>query len=537
MVTVIPYIPEFITVHLGAPDSNARNVTVPYLDYLKNVVAGEIYPTWEPSAIRANVLAINSYALNRVYTEYYRSRGYDFDITSSTAYDQSFHPGRSTFDTTDRIVEQLFDTYIRRMGFVEPLAAKFCNGTTSTCAGLSQWGSQNLAEQGYDSVQILRSYYGDDIELVSGGPVRGIEPSYPGQVLRQGDRSDAVTVVQVSLNRISQNYPAIPKITPVDGIFGPATRAAVVAFQRIFGLAPDGLVGKITWYQIVRLYVAVTKLAELQSEGQQFYAISWAYPEAIRPGDTGAKVTHLQYLLEVVGEFVPGIPVPETTGTYDDATREAVLAFQRYAGLPETGEVDRETWDALYNDFLPIENELFRNAALFPVEQAVPAANFSQLQTQLQTVSAAYPSVSAPAASGRYDRATRQALSEWQRVYGLPRTGRPDAATKRSLANGARELEFSRRSREDQFPGTELAFGRQDDVPSPEQRRHPLLFSVGAPVRSMQTMLRRLGYAVIPDGVYEEQTMAAVMAFQKDHGLPVTGITDQATWDAIAGAE
>ena len=183
MPTVTPFIPESITVHLGSPSSNAPNVTVSFSDYVKNVASSEIYPTWDEDALRANILAIVSFALNRVYTEFYRSRGYDFDITNSTAFDQYFVNGRSFFDNVSRIVDELFNDYLRRPGFVEPLAAKFCNGTTVTCEGLSQWGSQNLAQQGYNANQIIRSYYGN-VETVVNAPIRGNTSSYPGTPLR-----------------------------------------------------------------------------------------------------------------------------------------------------------------------------------------------------------------------------------------------------------------------------------------------------------------------------------------------------------------
>ena len=233
MPPVLPFIPQRITVHLGPPDSDAANVTVPFSDYVKNVASSEIYPTWDESALRANILAIVSFALNRVYTEFYRSRGYDFDITNSTAYDQFFVNGRSYFSNIERLVDELFNDYLRRPGFVEPLAAKFCNGTTAICEGLSQWGSQNLAQQGYSSTQILRSYYGD-VEIVNDAPIQGITSSYPGTPLRRGTTGPSVVTVQVMLNRISQSYPAIPKIPSVDGIFGARTEAAVRKFQEIF---------------------------------------------------------------------------------------------------------------------------------------------------------------------------------------------------------------------------------------------------------------------------------------------------------------
>ena len=264
MPPVSPYVPQEITVHLGPPSAYAENVTVSFSDYVKNVASSEIYPTWDESALRANILAIVSFALNRVYTEFYRSRGYDFDITSSTAYDQFFVKGRSFFENVSQLVDELFNDYLRRPGFVEPLAAKFCNGTTVTCEGLSQWGSQNLAEQGYNSDQILRSYYGN-VETVLNAPIRGYTSSYPGTPLRRGSSGPDVVVIQTALNRISQSYPAIPKIATVDGIFGSRTEATVRAFQEIFGLTPDGIVGQSTWYAIVRLYTAVTSLSELRS--------------------------------------------------------------------------------------------------------------------------------------------------------------------------------------------------------------------------------------------------------------------------------
>ena len=365
MPTVIPFVPENITVHLGAPSSNADNVTVPFIDYVKNVASSEIYPTWEPAALRANILAIVSFALNRVYTEFYRSRGYPFDITSSTAYDQYFVDGRSYFENVSRIVDELFNDYLRRPGFVEPLAAKFCNGTTVTCQGLSQWGSQRLAQQGLNSTQILREYYGD-VELVPDAPIRGNQQSYPGTPIRQGSRGPYVTVIQTELNRISRNYPAIPRIPEVDGIFGPRTEAAVRKFQEIFGLDVDGVVGKATWYALVRLYTAVLSLSELRSQGQQFYAIDWAYPSGLQQGARGDKVRHLQYMLSVLSAYIPRIPELEVDGVFGPATRTAVLAAQGWFGLPQTGVVDEDTWDEIYDQFAGIENTSLRSEVTFP---------------------------------------------------------------------------------------------------------------------------------------------------------------------------
>lgn len=365
MPTVIPFIPQRITVHLGSPNANASNVTVSFADYVKNVASSEIYPTWEESALRANILAITSFALNRVYTEFYRSRGYDFDITSSTAIDQAFVNGRSYFENISRLVDELFNDYLRRPGFVEPLASKFCNGTTVTCEGLSQWGSQNLARQGYSSTRILQSYYGN-VEIVNNAPIRGITSSYPGTPLRRGSSGPSVVVVQTELNRISQNYPAIPKLATVDGIYGSRTEEAVRRFQEIFDLEPDGIVGPATWYALVRLYTAVTNLSELRSQGQQYYSINWSYPNALNEGDTGDKVRHLQYMLSVLSAYIQNIPALEVDGIFGPSTRQAVLAAQRWFGLPQTGAVDEATWDEIYDQFAGIENTSLRNGETFP---------------------------------------------------------------------------------------------------------------------------------------------------------------------------
>jgi peptidoglycan hydrolase-like protein with peptidoglycan-binding domain len=378
MPVITPYIPQTITVHLGPPNQPAENVTVPFPDYIKNVASSEIYPTWTDAALRANILAQISFALNRVYTEYYRSRGYDFDITNSTATDQKFIKGRSTFENVDRIVDEIFDNYIRRRGTVEPLSARFCNGTTVTCEGLSQWGSEELGLQGYNSIDILRRYYGNDIELVVDAPIRGIQQSYPGSPLRRGDSGDYVTVLQVMLNRISQDYPAIPRITPPDGIFGNRTENAVREFQRIFNLTVDGVVGKATWYKLVFLYVGVTDLSELISEGQRYYNIRPVTSVSeIREGDTGIEVTGLQYFLSIISQVNPSFSRLNIDGSFGPATRQAVIAAQRYFGLPETGVVNLPTWLSIYDEYLAAAEALERDISLPTSPQALQSTLLS----------------------------------------------------------------------------------------------------------------------------------------------------------------
>lgn len=370
-ITVRPYIPTYITVHLGPPDSDAENVTVPFAEYIKNVASSEIYPTWANAALRANILAQISFALNRVYTEFYPSRGYPFQITNSTAYDQKFIKGRNIFDSVSVLVDDLFNDYIRRQGFVEPLAARFCNGTTSQCDGLSQWGSEYLAREGRNSLEILTTYYGSDIELVVDAPIQDFRTSYPGTAMRLGDASPSIRIAQYALNRISQAYPAIPKIIRVNGYYGQETQAAVRTFQQIFDLTPDGILGKATWYTMVRIYTGILQLSELASEGQTLGQLNFDY-ESFSANSLREQVSLLQYLLSVLSQFYLDIPFVTIDGVFGNQTRNAVIALQRNAGLPETGVVDETTWDVLVERFLAIDRTVLLNDSFFPFRNLAP---------------------------------------------------------------------------------------------------------------------------------------------------------------------
>ena len=248
--------------------------------------------------------------------------------------------------------------YIRRGGFVEPLAAKFCNGTTSTCSGLSQWGSVNLANQGLSPLQILRSYYPKDIEIVQTDIIANVPSSYPGTPLRVGSTGLDVQTIQTYLNRIRKNYPAIPVITDPPGSFQESTRAAVTKFQSVFNLTPDGIVGKSTWYKISRLYTAVTRLSELDSEGNTLGIGTVPPSSVLRQGSRGQDVITLQYLLDVISQYYPGIPAPAQDGTFGSKTLQAVTAFQRTMGLEPDGMVGPATWDALYRTYLGIDQNV-----------------------------------------------------------------------------------------------------------------------------------------------------------------------------------
>lgn len=362
--SAVPYvlrqvvIPNPITVHLGTPASSASNVQVSFPDYVKNVASSEIYPTWPDAALRANIYAIITFALNRVYTEWYRGKGYNFDITNSTAYDQYFVYGRPIYESISRIVDEIFNEYVRRAGQNAPYFTSFCNGTTSTCQGLSQWGTVTLANQGRTPINILRTYYPNDIEIAETNIMTNMLTSYPGTPIKSGSTGLDVQTIQTYLNRIRKNYPAIPTITDEPGVFGESTRAAVAKFQSIFNLANDGIVGKATWYKISTLYSAVTRLAELDSEGNSMGIGTVPPSSVLRQGSTGQDVITLQYLLDVISEYYPGIPAPVQDGVFGSGTRQAVTAFQQRMGLVADGIVGQGTWNALYRTYQGINQNV-----------------------------------------------------------------------------------------------------------------------------------------------------------------------------------
>ena len=437
----LPVIPETITVHLGEPSSPAPNVTLSFADYIKNVASSEIYPTWPESAIRANILAQISFALNRVYSEYYRSRGYDFDITNSTAYDQSFVEGRDIFENISQIVDEIFNNYIVREGGIEPLFAAYCDGDRVVCRGLSQWGSVALANQGLTPYEILTNYYGDNIGIVEDAPVAGIGESYPGRVLQFGSAGDDVRTLQVRLNRISRNYPSIPKIPRADGIFGTETERAVKAYQRAFNLTDDGLVGRATWYSIARTYNAVKRISDLYSEGIPREDVTNIFDTSLSLGDTGINVRELQYYLAFIGYFNDNIPPLTIDGIFGPATENAVQAFQTAYGFEPTGEATPALWDAIYSAYVGIlntidESMLPRNIALYP---GVPLRVGSEgdavrsLQEYLNYIAGTYTEIPRITADGVFGTATENAVKAYQELFGLPVSGVVGSVTWNSI--------------------------------------------------------------------------------------------------------
>lgn len=464
--TGIPVIPQYITVHLGKPDAYAGNVTVPFVDYIKNVASSEIYPTWPENALRANIYAQVTFALNRIYTEWYRSRGYDFDITNSTQYDQAYIHGREIFSNISDLVDELFNDYVRRQGSIEPLFTQFCNGTTVTCDGLSQWGTVTLANRGMSPYEILQYYYGDDIDIVTNAPVGSITPSYPGYPLSLGSTGRDVRILQFRLNRVGNDYPAIPKVA-VDGQFGPATQDAVRSFQRIFNLTPDGVVGEATWYKLERVYTAVKNLAELGSEGFSLSEYSAQFPQVLQLGTRAIGVSILQHRLRVISAYYDTIPAPSVDGIFGESTRDAVIAFQNRFGLNPDGIVGRQTWEEIYRVYRGI---LDSNIQLAGGELPLPwgrtilqygsrGESVRALQQYLNAAAKVFPNMPTVEETGYFGDDTRNAVRIFQSEVDLPIDGIVGEQTWDFLTSIYSDIQSGLNPRPGQFPGSVLREG------------------------------------------------------------------------------
>ncbi len=428
---LLPVIPENITVHLGPPGSQAQNVTVNFIDYIKNVASSEIYPTWPDNSLRANIYAIISFALNRIYTDWYPSRGYNFDITNSTQFDQAFVPNREIYDNISSIVDEIFNDYVVRQGAVQPLFTAFCNGTTSQCEGLSQWGTVSLAEQGFTPFRILQNYYGNNIGIVENAPVGGDSINYDGTPIEIGDRGNNVRIVQVRLNRISDNYPAIPKISDPNGTFDLETQNAVRKFQEIFSLPQTGIVDKSTWYKINRYYNGVKGLSELASEGITLEEATVPFATQLAEGSSGVDVRTLQYYLSIIAYFNSDLqPVP-LDGNFSAATVDAVERFQAFYGLPVTGIVNSDTWnviDRIYVETVAALPEGYQgnNAKLYPgyfLTKGTRGENITDLQTYLNLIGRNIAEVPEVPITGYFGDQTENAVRIFQRLFGIPVSG------------------------------------------------------------------------------------------------------------------
>jgi len=436
-------------VHLGNPtDASARNIVVDFPYYIKNVASSEIYPTWPEDSLRANIYAIISYTLNRYYTEWYRSQGFDFDITSVIQFDQKFIENRELFEPIIIIVDEIFNNFLRKRGQMQPFFAAYCDGRRTMCDGLHQWGTVDLANRGYTYLEILKHYYGEDIYIVFDAPVLPNMHSFPGEDLELGMAGNSIARIQRQINRIAQNYPALPRVIPPNGVFGESTRLAVQKFQEIFNVPQTGVINKATWYRVNYMYIAVKKLLNLRAEAITPEEAARPFPEELSPGMSGAYVSHVQYFLAVIAAFYNSVVPPDMTGVYDEKTVESVMSFQKIYGLPETGNVDRETWNAIQRAYAGIiEVAPFMaersNVRLFPgqlLTEGMTSDSIRILQEMLSLINQTYPNVPAVSATGFFGPITKNAVIAVQTMEDLEPNGIVDAITWDAIATMYAEL-------------------------------------------------------------------------------------------------
>lgn len=427
-----PIIPTEITVHLGAPDEEARNITVPFQEYIKNVASSEIYPNWPIDAVKANILAQISFALNRVYNEWYRSQGYNFDITNSPIYDQAFNEDQQFFENISQIVDDLFNNYIVKDDQIQPLFAVYCDGKTTTCEGLSQWGSVSLANQGLSFLEILKYYYGDNIKIVYNAPVEENIASYPEFPVKLGDAGDFVRILKIQLNRISQNYPYIPVIENENTFFTVEMENSVKKFQEAFDLDPTGIVDKSTWYKIKYLYNAVKEISDLYSEGISMEEAELIYNTQLEIGETGQYIRTLNYLLNFIAYFDQDIPFLNLSGeTYTENTAEMVKAFQEKYNIQVTGIVDRNTWRAIVEAYFQTLRTIPKEYLVYTDEfypglilsKGMTGEAITRLQEFLYTICENTHEIPGIRVNGIFDDLTEQTIKYIQKENNLEQTG------------------------------------------------------------------------------------------------------------------
>ena len=523
-------IPKNITVHLGRPAASARNVTVSFRDYIANVASSEVYPTWPEQALRANIHCQISLALNRIYTEWYPSKGYSFNITNSTSFDQYYVHGRTVFQVMVKLTDDIFNTYIRKTGTVNPYYAEYCDGKSVTCPGLKQWGTVTLANQGRSALSILKYYYGQNIEIVRTNNIQSIPQSYPGSPLQQGDRGSAVFTLQRQLNRIAKDYPFLGKLT-VDGIFGARMADTVKRFQKQFSLTADGVVGRQTWYKISYIYVSVKDLAELTSEGETSSGTlsdgSWS-GSTLRQGSTGSAVEQLQFWLNTLAQYDAGIPSTAVDGVFGSRTSAAVRAFQRREGLTADGVVGRTTWTTLYNEFRSIQSDNGTPNAYpgTPLRQGSRGQSVRLVQFWLKIARTVYASLRSVTVDGVFGAATAAAVKRFQSYFGLTSDGVVGRTTWQKLYEVYNDIAnklLSANLRPGEYPGL-LRRG-----------------STGTAVRELQFYLYLMSAyetsipAVSIDGSFGAATEAAVRAYQRFAGLTVDGVVGRTTWSSLYG--
>ena len=485
---------------------------------------------WPEQALRANIHCQISLALNRIYTEWYPSKGYTFNITNSTSYDQYYVHGRTVFEVMVRITDDIFNTYLRKRGTVNPYYSEYCDGKSVTCPGLKQWGTVTLANNGRSALQILRYYYGSDIEIVRTSNIQSIPQSYPGSPLRQGDSGTAVFTLQRQLNRITKDYPFLGKLT-VDGVFGSRMAATVRAFQKQFNLTADGVVGRQTWYKISYIYVSVKDLAELTSEGETSSGTlsdgTWG-GTVLRTGSTGSAVEQLQFWLNTLAQYESAIPSVTVDGVFGSGTANAVRAFQRKYGLTVDGVVGRTTWTEVYDQFRSIQSDngtpnAYPGTAL---RQGSSGQNVRLVQFWLKIARTVYSRLNNVTVDGVFGSSTAAAVRRFQTYFGLTSDGVVGRTTWNKLYEVYNDIAnrlLSPSLRPGEYPGV-LRNG-----------------STGTAVRELQFYLYLMSayQSSIPsvsiDGRFGAATEAAVRAYQRFAGLTVDGIVGRKTWDSLYG--
>lgn len=426
-----PVVPNNITIHLGAPNEQAKDITIPFTEYIANVASSEIYPTWPENAIIANIYAIISFTLNRIYNEWYRSKGYNFDITSSPIYDQTYIENRSIYENIQNIVDEIFNNYVVKDNQIQPYFTKYCDGRKTTCDGLSQWGTVSLANAGKTPIEILRNYYGNDINIVYDAPVGGNTMGYPGYEIGTGSTGNPVLAIQRDLRRIKNNYPAIPEIKNRIGMYDKSTEDAVKKFQEIFGLPVTGIVNKATWYKIKYIYTSVKKLADLYSEGLTEDDVNFLYTELTDYGSTGIGVEYFHYYLSNIAFFDKDIPYLPLGSVYDDNTVTMLKAFQKKNNLPVTGILSEIDWQVLKNTYDKILKDIpteFKDysADLFPsyfLSKGMQGEDVLRLQRYLLEICKKTRSIPGVRVTGEFDELTERSIKKIQRDLGIEENG------------------------------------------------------------------------------------------------------------------
>ncbi|MCL2703119.1 MAG: peptidoglycan-binding protein [Defluviitaleaceae bacterium] len=530
-------IPNFIRVHLGRMERPSTIVSVPFIDYIKNVTSHEIYDDWPEQALIANIYCIVSLTLNRVFTEFYRKRGFNYDITSETYMDQKFVYRGAIGARINAVVDRIFNQYLAIIGHQEPFLSLYNDGVRVNIPGrLSQWGSfYDARDRGMNAWQIITKYFKQNLELRTCDRFGGILESYPGYTLTAGTRGEVVRTMQLYLNRILGRY-TNQIINPVDGIYGQQTRASVITFQRLYNLPQTGNIDRRTWYEISRIYAIEKALWEMYSEGERIGIGKTPHTQVIRTGSVGPLVVELQFLLDFIAMYHNEIPFVPQTSRFDSLTDQGVRAFQRLFGITADGIVGATTWRKLYDVYWGIRESgvtpqppecpnLPENIPPFPgvsLTVGSAGANVQRVQEAINRLAEVTPGLWRITEDGIFGNGTREAVMAFQRMYGLAADGVVGPITWRRLMEEA-YCESPYRPGIPPFPGTNLSVGSRGDN-----------------VRLIQQAINTLApcypgrlWPLSADGVFGNITRDAIFAFQSIFGLPITGIVGQATWDRL----